>query len=57
MKFTEQELELLDRHYLKIKIFGIVILWWNTSPRTVLRHLQEIKVENFKHKDETKGKR
>jgi hypothetical protein len=47
MKFTEKEIQLLNRHYTKIKIFGKVFLWWNTSPRIVLRHLQELNVKNF----------
>ena len=51
MKFTEEEMLLLDRHYAKIKIFGKVIYFWSTSPRMVLRHLQEIKVKNFVESD------
>lgn len=41
-KFTDEEMRLLDRHYSKIKIFGWVSYWWNTSPRQVLRHLKEM---------------
>lgn len=49
MKFTEEEMKLLDRHYTKIKIFGRTFYWWDTSPRIVLKHLQELKHES-KHK-------
>lgn len=55
MKFTNEEMELLDRHYTKIRIFGKVILWWDTSPRAVLRHLQELKVKNFVQPDVKKS--
>ncbi len=41
-KLSEKEMRLLDRHYTKIKIFGIIIYWWNTSPRAVLEHLKEV---------------
>lgn len=55
-KFTEEETQLLDRHYTKIKIFGVTILWWNTSPRAMLEHLQEIKAEMKSKIAETEAK-
>ena len=41
MKFSDSDLRLLDRHYIKIRFFGKTIYIWNTSPSLVLKHLYE----------------
>jgi hypothetical protein len=41
-QFSKKDMRLLDRHYLKIKIFGRIWYIWNTSPRAVLEHLKEV---------------
>jgi len=43
MKFTEEEYQLLRRHYTVIKIFRWTFWWWTTSPAKVLEHLKELK--------------
>lgn len=40
-RFSELDYKILDRHYLKINIFGYVLRIWNTSPHKVLQHLKE----------------
>jgi len=38
---TKEDYRLLDRHYLKINLFGWTLRIWNTSPQKVLKHLKE----------------
>lgn len=45
-KFTDQEFDLLERHYWVIRIFGFEWWIWNTSPQRVLEHLKELKAKN-----------
>lgn len=42
MKLSIQDQKLLSRHFIKIKIFGYVFTFWNTSPERVLKHLKEV---------------
>ena len=42
---TESDYKILDRHYLKINLFGYVLRIWNTSPKKVLEHLKHPKRE------------
>ena len=45
-KFTDEEFDLLQRHYWFIRIFGFEWSIWNTSPQRVLEHLKELKIKN-----------
>jgi len=45
-KFTNEDFDLLKRHYWVIRIFGFEWLIWNTSPQRVLEHLKELKIKN-----------
>jgi len=40
-RFSELDYKILDRHYLKIILFGYVLRIWNTSPKKILDHLKE----------------
>jgi len=42
-KFTDDDFDLLHRHYWVIRIFGFEWWIWNTSPQRVLEHLKELK--------------
>ena len=43
-KFTDEEFDLLERHFWVIRVFGFEWWIWNTSPKRVLEHLKELKV-------------
>lgn len=40
-RFTKGEFKLIERHYLKFKLFGKEFFIWNTSPKKVLEHVKE----------------
>jgi len=42
MRLTDEELMLIDRHYIKFKLFKITIRVWSSSPRQVLEHVKEL---------------
>jgi len=41
-RFTKGEFKLIERHYLKFKLFGKEFFIWNTSPKQVLEHVTEV---------------
>jgi len=41
-RFTKGEFKLIERHYLKFKLFGKEFFIWNTSPKKVLEHVKEL---------------
>lgn len=55
MKMSEQDFELLERHYTTVKLFGLKFYWWKTTPRKVLQHLKQVKQEA--HRSYLKPKR
>jgi hypothetical protein len=37
------ELDEIRRHYTEIKFLGYTFYWFNTSPRKIYEHIQEVK--------------
>jgi hypothetical protein len=40
---TEKQLQEIDEHYLKFRIFGYTFRWFSTSPMHIYRHVQRVK--------------
>ena len=40
---TEKQLQEIDEHYLKFRIFGYTLRWFSTSPLHIYNHVQRVK--------------